>query len=223
MTSDVLTQGQIYDAADAVISQRLSQINGVGGVNINGSALPAVRVEINPLALAKVRHRPAGRARRDLQRQRQCAQGRDRSPMGCTTRSTPTTMPATRRPVPRPDHRQPQRRAVRLSDVATVLDMQDGATENHAHLRPVQRQGGGARCRCYQQPGANIVQVVDAVKAELPVLKSRIDPKIDLVVTFRPLGHDSRLAAPGRADPAARGADGDSGGLHVPEQLSGPR
>ena len=53
MTSDVLTQGQIYDAADAVISQRLSQIQGVGGVNVNGSALPAVRVEINPLSLSK--------------------------------------------------------------------------------------------------------------------------------------------------------------------------
>src|SRR5271167_3081453 len=48
MTSEVLTQGQIYDAADAVISQRLSQVDGVGGVNVNGSALPAVRVEINP-------------------------------------------------------------------------------------------------------------------------------------------------------------------------------
>ncbi|HYM36281.1 MAG TPA: efflux RND transporter permease subunit, partial [Steroidobacteraceae bacterium] len=53
MTSDVLTQGQIYDAADAVISQRLSQINGVGAVNVNGSALPAVRVELNPFSLAK--------------------------------------------------------------------------------------------------------------------------------------------------------------------------
>ena len=53
MTSDVLTQGQIYDAADAVISQRLSQLQGVGGVNVNGSALPAVRVEINPLSLSK--------------------------------------------------------------------------------------------------------------------------------------------------------------------------
>jgi multidrug efflux pump len=46
LTSDVLTQGQIYDAADAVLTQRLSQINGVGVVNINGSALPAVRVEV---------------------------------------------------------------------------------------------------------------------------------------------------------------------------------
>src|SRR6185312_5135453 len=49
-----LTQGQIYDAADAMISQRLSQIEGVGAVNVNGSALPAVRVELNPLALARL-------------------------------------------------------------------------------------------------------------------------------------------------------------------------
>ena len=53
MTSDVLTQGQIYDAADAVISQRLSQLPGVGIVSVNGSALPAVRVEINPTALSQ--------------------------------------------------------------------------------------------------------------------------------------------------------------------------
>jgi multidrug efflux pump len=53
MTSDVLSQGQIFDAADAVVSQRLSQIKGVGNVNVAGSALPAVRVEINPLTLSK--------------------------------------------------------------------------------------------------------------------------------------------------------------------------
>jgi len=44
---------QIFDAADAVISQRLSQLKGVGGVNVSGSALPPVRVEINPLSLSK--------------------------------------------------------------------------------------------------------------------------------------------------------------------------
>jgi len=53
MTSDTLTQGQIYDNADAIILQRLSQIKGVGGVNVSGSALPAVRVELNPLALSQ--------------------------------------------------------------------------------------------------------------------------------------------------------------------------
>jgi multidrug efflux pump len=53
MTSDTLTRGQIYDAASRVIQQKLSQIEGVGQVEIGGSSLPAVRVELNPLALFK--------------------------------------------------------------------------------------------------------------------------------------------------------------------------
>ena len=53
MTSKTLTQGQMYDAASNVFQQQLSQISGVGQVIIGGSALPAVRVELNPLALFK--------------------------------------------------------------------------------------------------------------------------------------------------------------------------
>src|SRR5216683_7587368 len=53
LTSTTLTQGQIYDTADTVIRQKLSQIRGVGEVGVFGSSLPAVRVELNPHALAK--------------------------------------------------------------------------------------------------------------------------------------------------------------------------
>ena len=53
MTSKTLTQGQIYDAASNVFQQQLSQISGIGQVIIGGSALPAVRVELNPQALFK--------------------------------------------------------------------------------------------------------------------------------------------------------------------------
>ncbi len=53
MTSKTLTQGQIYDAASNVFQQQLSQIGGIGQVIIGGSALPAVRVELNPQALFK--------------------------------------------------------------------------------------------------------------------------------------------------------------------------
>src|SRR5207245_938140 len=53
MTSDTLTRGQIYDAASTVIQQALSQIDGIGQVVISGASLPAVRVELNPLALFK--------------------------------------------------------------------------------------------------------------------------------------------------------------------------
>ena len=53
MTSKTLTQGQMYDAASNVFQQQLSQISGIGQVIIGGSALPAVRVELNPQALFK--------------------------------------------------------------------------------------------------------------------------------------------------------------------------
>jgi multidrug efflux pump len=53
LTSDTLTQGQLYDAAATILQQPLSQVPGVGNVNIGGSSLPAVRVEVNPTALFK--------------------------------------------------------------------------------------------------------------------------------------------------------------------------
>jgi multidrug efflux pump len=52
MASDTLTRGQMYDAASTVLAQRLSQVRGVGQVNVGGGALPAVRVELDPDKLA---------------------------------------------------------------------------------------------------------------------------------------------------------------------------
>src|SRR5438094_1634974 len=53
LTSDTLRQGELYDAASTIIAQKLSQIEGVGQVTVGGSALPAVRVELNPQTLNK--------------------------------------------------------------------------------------------------------------------------------------------------------------------------
>lgn len=53
MTSDVLSRTQIYDAAVTILAQKLAQVEGVGQVSAGGSSLPAVRVELNPLALAR--------------------------------------------------------------------------------------------------------------------------------------------------------------------------
>ncbi|MGZ3159200.1 MAG: efflux RND transporter permease subunit, partial [Burkholderiaceae bacterium] len=53
LTSDTMTQGQMYDAASTILQQKLSQIEGVGQVSVGGSSLPAVRVELNPMALNK--------------------------------------------------------------------------------------------------------------------------------------------------------------------------
>ncbi|MEA3173848.1 MAG: multidrug efflux pump [Gammaproteobacteria bacterium] len=182
MTSDVLTQGQIYDAADAVISQRLSQIPGVGGVSVNGSALPAVRIELNPLSLSKygiglqdVRaaisnanaNAPKGAIESDALHYQIYTNdnARDAGPYR-------SLVIANRNDAP-----------VRLGDVAEVLDMEDGATEN---IRTYGLYNGrpAVFVTVSQQPGANIIETIDAVKAELPLLKDSIDPKIDLVVNF---------------------------------------
>src|SRR3954469_25081481 len=53
LTSDTMTQGQMYDAASTILAQKLSQIDGVGQVTVGGSSLPAMRVELNPPALNK--------------------------------------------------------------------------------------------------------------------------------------------------------------------------
>ncbi|HEY1410610.1 MAG TPA: efflux RND transporter permease subunit, partial [Rhodopila sp.] len=182
MTSDVLTQGQIYDAADAVISQRLSQIQGVGGVNVNGSALPAVRVEINPLSLTKY-----GIGLQDV---RAAISNANANAPKCAIESDRLhyqiyTNDNAREAGPYRDLIIANRNGatVRLGDVATVLDMQDGATEN---IRTYGLYNGkpAVFVTVFQQPGANVIEMIDAVKAELPLLKSSIDPKIDLVVTF---------------------------------------
>src|SRR6185503_7695984 len=51
LTSNIYTRGQMYDAASTILQQKISQIDGVGQVNLGGSSLPAVRVELNPTAL----------------------------------------------------------------------------------------------------------------------------------------------------------------------------
>jgi multidrug efflux pump len=182
MTSDVLTQGQIYDAADAVISQRLSQLPGVGGVNVNGSALPAVRVELNPHSLSKY-----GIGLQDVRAA--ISNANANSPKGAIESDDLHyqiyTNDNARDAGPYRNLIIANRNGatVRLGDVATVLDMQDGATEN---VRTYGLYNGkpAVFVTVSQQPGANIVEMIDAVKAELPILKTEIDPKIDLVVSF---------------------------------------
>jgi multidrug efflux pump len=182
LTSDVLTQGQIYDAADAVISQRLSQIDGVGGVNVSGSALPAVRVEINPLALSKygigLQDVRAAISNANANAPKGAIESHDLHYQIYTNDNARDAAPYRSLIIANRNGA-----TVRLGDVATVTDMQDGATEN---LRTYGLYNGkpAVSVQIFQQPGANIIQMVDAVKAELPLLKASIDPKIDLVVTF---------------------------------------
>lgn len=182
MTSDVLTQGQIYDAADAVMVQRLSQIDGVGNVNVSGAALPAVRVEINPLAIAQY-----GIGLQDIRAA--ISNSNANAPKGAIETDELHYQIYTN---DNAREAEPYRNliianrggsTVRLGDVAEVLDMQDGATEDVRNFG-IYNGKPAVSVQVYQQPGANIIDVVDAVKAELPLLRSQIDPKIDLAVTM---------------------------------------
>ena len=53
LTSPYAAPGELYDVASNVLQQRLSQLDGVGEVDVSGSALPGVRVELNPAAMFK--------------------------------------------------------------------------------------------------------------------------------------------------------------------------
>ncbi|MEO8464209.1 MAG: efflux RND transporter permease subunit [Gammaproteobacteria bacterium] len=181
LTSPVLTQGQIYDAADAVVSQKLSQLRGVGAVEVNGSALPAVRIEMNPRALFKY-----GIGLQDIRAA--ISNANANSPKGAIetdklhyqiyTNDNARTADQYRNLV----IANRNGATVRMSDVANVSDMQDGATEN---MRTFGLYNGqpAVGLQIFQQPGANIMEVVDGVKAMLPALRSEIDSRIDLVVT----------------------------------------
>ena len=181
MTSDVLTQGQIYDAADAVISQRLSQIKGVGAVNVSGSALPAVRVDINPLSLSKY-----GIGLQDIRAA--ISNANANAPKGAIETDKLRYQIYTNDNARDADTYRNliianrNGNTVRLGDVAIVTDMQDGATEN-SRTYGLYNGKAAIGVQVVQQPGANIIDVVDAVRAEIPILKTQIDPKIDLVVT----------------------------------------
>jgi multidrug efflux pump len=176
LTSSTLSQGQVYDAAATVLEQKLSQVEGVGQVNLGGSSLPAVRVELNPSALFKygigpedVRaalgaanaHAPKG-AVEDKDRRFQIY-ANDQARKASQYRSLVIA------------YRDGA--AVRLSDVAQVED----SVEN---LRNAGLANGkpAVLVILYRQPNANIIDVVDRVADLLPLLQASIPSDIDITV-----------------------------------------
>ena len=91
LTSDVLGKGQMYDAASTIMAQKLSQVPGVGQVIVGGSALPGVRVELNPIALNKYGIGLEQVRTASGRRQRQHAQGTFSGRQAALWKSAPTT------------------------------------------------------------------------------------------------------------------------------------
>ncbi|MBO0737912.1 MAG: efflux RND transporter permease subunit, partial [Alphaproteobacteria bacterium] len=190
MTSETLTRGQIYDAASTVVQQALSQIEGIGQVTISGSSLPAVRVDLNPLALFKYGIGLEG-VRAAL------ASANAHSPKGAIEEGDRRFQIYTNDQANHAADYRPLIVAyrdgspVRLTDIGEVHDsVENVRNQGLANGKPA------ILVFLYKQPGANIIDTVDRVKAVLPQLKASIPSAInvnlslDRTVTIRTSLHD---------------------------------
>src|SRR2546423_1672198 len=155
LTSDTLTRGQMYDAGSTILAQKVSQVTGVGQVQVGGAALPAVRVELNLPALNRMgigletvrtaiaasnANRPKGSVADDehqwqIYANDQATKAADYIPLVVAFRNGA---------------------AVRLGDVAEVVDsVQDIRNFGSTNGKP------SVQLLIFRQPGANIIETVE--------------------------------------------------------------
>ncbi|MGC9224168.1 MAG: efflux RND transporter permease subunit [Terracidiphilus sp.] len=176
LTSDQYPVTKLYDLASTILEQKLSQIEGIGQVVVGGGATPSVRVEVNPtklesfgLTLGNIQsvlslqnaHEPRGQlssngVREDILTNDQISNAAEYRPLIVGYHNG---------------------EAVKLSDVADVED----STQN---LRTAGFADGirGVVLIIFRQPGANIIQTVDRVKAQLPFLEAVLPAGVKTVV-----------------------------------------
>ena len=168
LTSQTHARADMVDLASTVLVQRLSQVDGVGQVSIGGGALPAVRVAVQPermaaygLSLEEVRqtlvngnaHRPKGLLDNGSQTWQIEANDQARTPQAYGEMVI----------------RYQNNRAVRVQDVAKVSEaMQDVRTDGISQGKPA------VLLVLYQQPGANVIEAVNAVRRLLPSLQKDV-------------------------------------------------
>jgi len=178
LTSNTYNRGQMYDAASTILAQKFSQVSGIGQVVVGGSSLPAVRAELNPLALnrygigledvrtaigATNANRPKGNVEAgdrnwQIYSNDQAKKAVEYMPLIVAYRSGA---------------------AVRLSDVADVVDsVQDLRNAGISNGKPA------VLVILYKQPGANIIETADRVRELLPQLQASIPSAIDLNVVL---------------------------------------
>ena len=175
LTSKTLPLIKVQDAADTRLAPKLSQIPGVGLVSLSGGMKPAVRIRVNPIALAS-----RGLSTEDLRAA--ITAGNVNQPKGgfdSPTRSS--TLDANDQLLTPGDYRNlviawVNGAAVRISDVADVVEDAENlrlaawSDDQPAVIVNVQRQ-----------PGANVIAVADRIKALLPKLKETMPPAVDII------------------------------------------
>ncbi|MDO9427450.1 MAG: efflux RND transporter permease subunit [Methylobacterium sp.] len=177
LTSDTLTPGQLYDSAATVVQQKMSQLPGVGNVDIGGSSLPAVRVELDPTALFNYGIGLEG-IRAAL------ASANANSPKGAIETATSRyQLYANDQGRVAADYRDivvayRNGAAVRLTDVGKVVD----SVEDKRNLGLVNGKPG-VILFIYKQPASNVVDTIDGLKRAIPQVKAALPGDIDLMVT----------------------------------------
>ena len=180
LTSKTLSPGQIYDQASNILQQRLSQVSGVGDVQLNGASLPAIRIELNPRALFKY-----GIGLEDVRAAVSAANAN--SPKG-TIEQGPERLQvyANDSAIAAADYQSlivayRNNAAVRLSDVADVSD----SVENVRNMGTANGQPA-ILVNVTKQPGANVISVVDNIRAIMPELQGALPAAIVLQVINDP-------------------------------------
>jgi multidrug efflux pump len=176
LTSDVRSPSEIYDTVSNIVQQKLLQVDGVGDVELGGAALPAVRVEVNPQALARY-----GIALEDVRTALQSESAN--RPRGLLEGNGLAWQIYTGQPGRHASDYHDTLIAwrngagVRLSDVASVIDGPEDVRTmgvfNGKRAVPIVIS---------RQPGANIVATVDALKAQVPALQAALPADIHLSI-----------------------------------------
>ena len=168
----------MYDAASTVIEQKLSQIAGVGQMNLGGGALPAVRVDANPAQLAHY-----GLSIANLQTVLS-AQNANLPKGQLSNGDVKADILANDQIIGAADYRNlvvgySKGAAVRLADVADV-------TDSVQNIRAAGYLNGkrAVMLIIFRQPGANIIQTVDNIRAALPTIKASIPSGINITVVL---------------------------------------
>jgi len=178
LTSDVLQKGQLYDLADTILSQSLAQVSGVGEVQIGGSSLPAVRIAVEPQLLNQY-----GVSLDDVRTA--VSNANQRRPMGFVEDAERNwQVRANDQLESAKDYepvviRQQNGTILRLSDVATITD----GVENRYNSGFFNDQSA-VLLVVNRQTGANIIETVDQIKAQLPALQSLLPASVQLNVAM---------------------------------------
>ncbi|MEK7978460.1 multidrug efflux RND transporter permease subunit MdtC [Klebsiella michiganensis] len=176
LTSDTWSQGELYDFASTQLAQTIAQIDGVGDVDVGGSSLPAVRVDLNPQALFNQGV--------SLDAVRTAISNANvRRPQGALEDATHRWQVATNDELKTAAEYQPlivhynNGAAVRLGDVANVTDsVQDVRNAGMTNAKPA------ILLMIRKLPEANIIETVDSIRARLPELQRTIPASVDLQI-----------------------------------------